>query len=86
MGSSFILSQISETSFLIKGLKMSQKFENSRLLMLILCGPETLTNIEDLDEMPHNAAFHQGLHCFAKTKSIYRERNAIIKKYPQYMQ
>ena len=22
-----------------------------------------LTNSEDPDEMPHNAAFHQGLHC-----------------------
>ena len=23
----------------------------------------TLANTEDPDEMPHNAAFHQGLHC-----------------------
>ena len=23
----------------------------------------TLTNSEDPDEMPHNATFHQGLHC-----------------------
>ena len=23
----------------------------------------TLTNSEDLDEMQHNAAFHQDLHC-----------------------
>ena len=23
----------------------------------------TLANNEDPDEMPHNAAFHQGLHC-----------------------
>ena len=23
----------------------------------------TLANSEDLDEMQHNAAFHQGLHC-----------------------
>ena len=23
----------------------------------------TLANSEDPDEMPHNAAFHQGLHC-----------------------
>ena len=23
----------------------------------------TFTNSEDPDEMPHNAAFHQGLHC-----------------------
>ena len=24
----------------------------------------TLTNSNDADEMQHNAAFHQGLHCF----------------------
>ena len=24
---------------------------------------DTFTNSEDLDEMPHNVAFHQGLHC-----------------------
>ena len=23
----------------------------------------TMANSEDPDEMPHNAAFHQGLHC-----------------------
>ena len=28
----------------------------------------TLANSEDPDEMPHNAAFHLGLHCFAKIK------------------
>ena len=26
----------------------------------------TLTNSEDPDEMLHNAAFHQGLHCFLR--------------------
>ena len=26
----------------------------------------TLGNSEDPDEMPHNAAFHQDLHCFLK--------------------
>ena len=26
----------------------------------------TLTNSEDPDEMPHNAAFHQGLHCLLR--------------------
>ena len=35
---------------------------------LILCILETpkqsvLVNIEDQDEMQHNAAFHHGLHC-----------------------
>ena len=33
----------------------------------------TLTNSEDPDEMQHNA-FHQGLHCFAKIKTIFRDR------------
>ena len=36
-----------------------------------------LANIVDPDEMPHNAAFHQGL-LFAKPKSIFRERNTIF--------
>ena len=27
---------------------------------------DTLTNSLDPDEMPHNAAFHQGLHCFLR--------------------
>ena len=26
----------------------------------------TLSNSEDSDEMPHNAAFHQGLHCLLR--------------------
>ena len=26
----------------------------------------TLANSEDSDEMPHDVAFHQGLHMFAK--------------------
>ena len=28
----------------------------------------TFANSEDADEMQHNAAFHQGLHCFVKGK------------------
>ena len=28
----------------------------------------TLANSEDPDEMPHNAAFHQGLHCLLRKK------------------
>ena len=28
----------------------------------------TLTNNEDPDEMQHNAAFHQGLHCLLRFK------------------
>ena len=26
----------------------------------------TLANSDDPDEMPHNAAFHQGLHCLLR--------------------
>ena len=28
----------------------------------------TSANSEDPDEMPHNAAFHQGRHCFLRLK------------------
>ena len=28
----------------------------------------TFTNSEDTDEMLHNAAFHQGLHCLLRLK------------------
>ena len=27
----------------------------------------TFTNSEDPDEMPHNVAFHQGLHCLLRS-------------------
>ena len=30
----------------------------------------TLENSEDSDEMQHNAAFHQGLHCLLRSKQI----------------
>ena len=40
------------------------------LITLILCILETqtgtLANSEDPDEMQHNAAFHQGLHCLLR--------------------
>ena len=38
----------------------------------------TMANSEDPDEMLHKAAYHQGLHCFAKTKLILREKNIIF--------
>ena len=38
----------------------------------------TLTNSEDPDEMPHDAAFQQGLHCCSRTKKSFKERNTIL--------
>ena len=40
----------------------------------------TFTNSEDLDEMPHIVAFHQGLHSsvFVKVKKIFRQNNTIF--------
>ena len=32
----------------------------------------TLANSEDPDEMQHNAAFHQGLHCFKLKTTLLR--------------
>ena len=34
--------------------------------LCILETPKTLANSEDTDEMQHNAAFHQGLHCLLR--------------------
>ena len=31
-----------------------------------------LTNIEGPDEMQHNAAFHQGLHCVLRLKQTFK--------------
>ena len=34
-----------------------------------------MTNSEDSDEMPHKAAFHQGLHCLSRqNKSLEKEK------------
>ena len=39
----------------------------------------TLTNSEDSDEMPHNAAFHQGLHCLlSQNQSSEKENKAFF--------
>ena len=37
------------------------------------------TNSEDLDEMPQNAAFHQGLHYLLVKKNL-QTKNTIFKK------
>ena len=51
----------------------------------------TEANSEGPDEMPHNAAFHQGLHCLLRQKrSSEKEIQYILGKFylvtPQYMQ
>ena len=38
---------------------------------------DTLANSEDPDEMSHNAAFHQVLHCLLR-QNLHRDRNTII--------
>ena len=39
----------------------------------------TLANSKDQDEIPHNAAFHQGLHCLLRQKqSSEREIQYIL--------
>ena len=37
----------------------------------------TFANSEDPDEMQHNAAFHQGLHCFYFGKTDLQTKNRI---------
>ena len=37
----------------------------------------TMANSEDPDEMPHNAVFHQGLHCLLRQINL-RERITIF--------
>ena len=38
----------------------------------------TLANSEDPDEMPHNAAFHQGLHCLLDKNDLKRKTYYFI--------
>ena len=38
----------------------------------------SLANSEDPDEMQHDAAFHQGLHCLLSFKTTYSDRKYII--------
>ena len=39
-----------------------------------------LANSEDPDEMQHNAAFHQGLHCLQRLKKPSGTKNIMIYK------
>ena len=51
---------------------------------------DTFANSQDLDEMPQNATFHQGLHCFLKWNKSSEEQIQyfleIITCDPQYRQ
>ena len=50
----------------------------------------SLANSEDPDEMPHNAAFHQGLHCLLRQKIFLEKEKQLIRKFrpvtPQFIQ
>ena len=38
----------------------------------------SLTNSEDPDEMPHDVAFHQGLHLLLKQKDLQGKKNVFF--------
>ena len=38
-----------------------------------------IASSEDHDEMPHDAAFHQGLRCLLRRKRFIRERNTFLR-------
>ena len=54
----------------IKPVFASFKKTKSHLILCMLETPERvlLASSEDPDEMPHDAAFHQGLHCLLRLK------------------
>ena len=41
----------------------------------------TWANSEDPDEMQHNAAFHQGLHCMLRLNNLQGQKYIIIYKF-----
>ena len=42
---------------------------------------DTFINSEDPDEMPHYAAFHQGLYCLLGKKDLQTTKNTTFKNY-----
>ena len=44
----------------------------------------TLANSKDPDEMPHSAAFHQGLHCLLRSSE--KEIQLYLSVTPRYIQ
>ena len=41
---------------------------------------DTFASTEDLDEMLHNVAFHQGLHCLLRQINFKRKKFNIFQK------
>ena len=42
---------------------------------------DTFINSEDPDEMPHYAAFYQGLYCLLGKKNLQNKKNTTLKSY-----
>ena len=42
---------------------------------------DTFTNSEDPDEMPHYAAFHQGLYCLLRCKDLQTRKTTFFLNY-----
>ena len=42
---------------------------------------DTFINSEDPDEMPHYAAFHQGLYCLLGKKDLQTKKTTTFKNY-----
>ena len=45
----------------------------------------TLATSEDPDEMPHNAAFHQGLHYLLRQKWSLEKNTILFRKYNPWL-
>ena len=57
------------------------KLDITRFSMLVVSFAGTLASSEDPDEMPHYAAFHQGLHCLLRqNQSSERKKYNIFCK------
>ena len=65
-------------------------FQPAQTHVLALCRQKTPKRVLDPDEVPQNAAFHQGLHCLMwQNQSSDKELQYFWKSYPvtpQYIQ
>ena len=43
---------------------------------------DSFTNSGDPDEMTHNVAFHQGLHCLIRSKDLQTKKISFLKLLP----